>query len=181
MCSTWGRNFCRQLPEGSVKGKDVLEVGAVDVNGSCRPWIVQQLPASYIGTDMAEGPNVDIVCRGEDLPEKLGVNTVDLLICTEVLEHVEEWFLFVEAIWSLVKTGGIFLLTTRSPGFPLHNYPSDWWRFTVCDMLSIFRNQEILTVTADPTSDPGVGVIIRKQNNDLTKIEAYSMQHQSRS
>jgi len=176
MCSTWGRNFCGQLPEGSVKGKRVLEVGATDVNGSCRPWIVSQLPASYVGTDMTAGPNVDLVCRGEDLPSVVGPRSQDLLICTEVLEHVEDWFTFLVMIWCVIDNGGILLLTTRSPGFPLHNYPSDWWRFTVRDMLTIFEDQEILTVTADPTTDPGVGVIIRKKDNALTSVRAYSMQ-----
>lgn len=176
MCSTWGKNFCRMLPEGSVKGKAVVEVGAFDVNGSCRPWIVQQLPASYIGTDMVSGPNVDIVCTGEELPAVCGESSADLLICTEVLEHVEEWFSFLDAIWSVIKPGGILLLTTRSPGFPLHNYPADWWRFTVRGMLTIFEDQELLTVTADPTTDPGVGVIIRKRTSDLTAVQAYSMQ-----
>lgn len=170
MCSTWGRNFCRQLPEGSIKGKSVVEVGAVDVNGSCRPWIVSQLPASYLGTDMQEGPNVDLVCTGKELPEKIGRESCDLLICTEVLEHVESWFEFVQSIWSTIKLGGILLLTTRSPGFPLHNYPSDHWRFTVRDMLTIFEDQEILTMTADPTTDPGVGVIIRKRDESLTAV-----------
>lgn len=170
MCSTWGRNFCRQLPEGSIKGKSVVEVGAVDVNGSCRPWIVSQLPASYLGTDMQEGPNVDLVCNGEELPEKIGRESCDLLICTEVLEHVENWFEFTQSIWSAIRLGGILLLTTRSPGFPLHNYPSDHWRFTVRDMLTIFEDQEILTVTADPTTDPGVGVIIRKRDESLTAV-----------
>jgi SAM-dependent methyltransferase len=167
MCSTWGRNFCRILPEGSVKGKSVVEVGAYDVNGSSRSIILQQLPASYIGTDMEAGPGVDLVCTGQELPGKVGTDSVDLVICTEVLEHVEDWRAFLSSVWSVLKTGGILLLTTRSPGFPLHNYPSDHWRFTVRDMLAIFGSQEILTVTADPTSDPGVGVIVRKCDSVL--------------
>ena len=179
MCSTWGRNFCRQLPEGSVKGKRVLEVGAVDVNGSCRPWVVSQLPAQYLGTDMQPGPNVDLVCTGEELPSRVGPRSQDLVICTEVLEHVEDWFTFIVMVWCVIENGGVLLLTTRSPGFPLHNYPDDWWRFTVKDMLEIFKDQEILTVTADPTSDPGVGVIVRKKDNCLTEVKPYSMKFQA--
>jgi SAM-dependent methyltransferase len=175
MCSTWGKNFCRQLPEGSIKGKSVIEVGSMDVNGSCRPWIVQQLPSSYVGTDMQAGPGVDVVCTSSELPKRFGVVSTDLIVCTEVLEHVEEWFSFLDAIWSVLKPGGILLLTTRSPGFPLHNYPSDHWRFTVRDMLTIFEDQTICTITVDPTSDPGVGIIVRKVANELTAVNPYSM------
>lgn len=170
MCSTWGRNFVHMLPEGSVKDRDVLEVGAYDVNGSCRPLIMQQLPSSYVGTDMQAGPGVDVVCKGEDLPKTIGTECKDLIICTEVLEHVEDWHGFLASVWSVLRTNGTLLLTTRSPGFPLHNYPSDHWRFTVRDMLTIFEDQDILTVTSDPTSDPGVGVIVRKLQSQLTYL-----------
>jgi SAM-dependent methyltransferase len=170
MCSTWGKNFCRLLPEGVVRGASVVEVGATDVNGSCRPWIVQQLPASYLGTDMQPGPNVDVVCSGEDLHLYVGMASTDIVLCTEVLEHVEEWYEFLRSIWSVIKLGGILLLTTRSPGFPLHNYPDDHWRFTFRDMLAIFGTQEILTLTCDPTSDPGVGIIVRKTSDLIQQV-----------
>ena len=99
MCSTWGKNFCRMLPEGSVKGKRIVEVGAIDVNGSCKPWLLMQLPSAYISTDMQEGLGVDIVCTGQELPERVGVESTDIVICTEVLEHVENWFAFLQSIW----------------------------------------------------------------------------------
>lgn len=175
MCSVWGRNFCRYLPEGSIRGSVVVEVGAYDVNGSCRPWITQQLPLTYVGTDMQAGPSVDMVCFGEELPNQFGTEYADILVCTEVLEHVDNWRGFLRSILSVVKTGGLLLLTTRSPGFPLHNYPADYWRFTVRNMLEIFREQDILTVTADPTTDPGVGVIIRKTCETLNDCDPNSI------
>ena len=155
------------LPEGCLTGKSIVEVGAYDVNGSCRPLILQHLPSSYLGIDISSGPGVDLVCSAEDLPTKIGRESVDIVICTEVLEHVDDWKRFIESILSVLRHDGILLLTTRSPGFPLHNYPSDHWRFTLKNMLEVFAEQEILTVTVDPTSDPGVGVIIRKKSDSV--------------
>lgn len=167
MCSTWGVNFARYLPAGSVKGNRVIEIGARDINGSCRPMVMQQGPVSYTSTDMDSGPGVDIVCAGQDLPGRLGTEVADVLICTEVLEHVKDWDEFIQSIWSLLPVGGVLLLTTRSPGFPYHEYPCDHWRFTFEDMAAIFGSQEICTLTKDPTSDPGVGIIVRKRSNLL--------------
>jgi 2-polyprenyl-3-methyl-5-hydroxy-6-metoxy-1,4-benzoquinol methylase len=88
-------------------------------------------------------------------------------VCTEVLEHVQDYAAFLQSIWSVLKVGGILLLTTRSPGFPYHEYPSDHWRFTWSDMAYMFQGQDILTLTKDPTSDPGVGIIVRKVDGTL--------------
>lgn len=178
MCSTWGVNFARYLPAGSVEGKIVVEVGAADIYGSCRPLIMQRGPASYVSTDMQPGVGVDLVCSGTALPERIGKESADVIICTEVLEHVKEWREFVVAIWSVLRPGGILLLTTRSPGFPYHEYPSDHWRWTQDHMHIIFYDQQILTLTDDPTTDPGVGVIVRKQSETLgvNCCDAYEME-----
>ena len=175
MCSKWCIGFAECLPQGSISGKVVVEVGSYNVNGTCRQSIVKQRPKSYIGTDMREGPNVDIVCTGEELPSHFNLESVDLVVCTEVLEHVDKWIQFLQSVWSVLKPGGILLLTTRSPGFPLHNYPADYWRFTFRDMLAIFNVQDILTLTCDPTSDQGVGIIVRKVDGHLYDTQPMSM------
>lgn len=172
MCSPWCVNFARMLPHWSVPGKSVLEIGSLDVNGSCRQLIMQQCPASYLGTDMREGPGVDLVCLAEKLPDSLGIESADVIICTEVLEHVLDWYFFIRQIWSLLRLNGVLLLTTRSPGFHRHDYPSDYWRFTTDILRQVFDAQEILTLTIDPTPDPGVGIIVQKMGDSLHSATA---------
>ena len=53
------------------------------------------------------------------------------------------------------------LVTTRSPGFPYHAWPYDFWRYEPADMREIFRDLDILTVERDPI-DAGVFVLARR-------------------
>jgi hypothetical protein len=63
MCNTLCLEFIEKaLSEEDVKGKNVLEVGSFDVNGSPRAYVESMLPSSYVGIDIAPGPGVDEVC-----------------------------------------------------------------------------------------------------------------------
>ena len=60
--------------------------------------------------------------------------------------------------------GGYLLLTTRSPGFPYHGFPGDYWRFTTADMRRIIEDAglDVITVADDKPDTPGVLVFARK-------------------
>lgn len=102
---------------------DVLEVGALDENGSVRGLF----SGPYIGVDMRDGPGVDQVMDGHDL--KFAARRFDVVVCTEVLEHDEAFWLTLAEIGRVLRPGGHLLLTTRGNGFQLHEFPSDYWRF----------------------------------------------------
>jgi hypothetical protein len=44
----------------------------------------------------------------------------------------------------VLKPGGIILITTRSQGFPFHEYPVDAWRFSVEDMHKSFPTLKLI-------------------------------------
>ena len=53
MCSPAVIRFARAaLTESDVRGRSVLEIGALDVNGSVRPVVESLHPASYTGIDI---------------------------------------------------------------------------------------------------------------------------------
>lgn len=52
----------RRFPHLFV-GKSVLDVGSLDINGNNR-WIFTD--CEYVGIDLGEGDNVDVVCRAKD-------------------------------------------------------------------------------------------------------------------
>jgi SAM-dependent methyltransferase len=141
-----------------AESKRVLEIGSADVNGTLRFHVQSQNPKIYIGTDLEKTPGsgwaVDLKITAEELCDYFKEEIFDIIICTEMLEHAEDWRIVIFAIDRLLKTGGYVVLTTRGPGFPYHEHPVDRWRFTVDDMNDIFRDYDVI---AEPDPEyPGV-------------------------
>ena len=151
------------LDVGDVKGRRVLEVGSYDVNGSVRPIVMALDPSSYLGVDQSEGPGVDVVCSATELVDRFGAGAFDIVISTEMLEHVVEWQPIVVQMVDVLAPGGLLLITTRSPGFPYHPYPVDTWRYTVEAMRDILATAGLLIreIAADPQA-PGVFAVAIK-------------------
>lgn len=154
----------RALTAYDVDRKRLLEVGSRNINGSGRRLAFNGMaPESYLGIDMLPGPGVDVVMKAEELPLRYPPGTFETLLCLETLEHVEFWRAAVLACKLMLAPDGILIMTTRSPGFPLHAYPSDFWRFTVEDFRAIFADFEILILEKDPQEGhPGVFLKARK-------------------
>jgi SAM-dependent methyltransferase len=163
--------------------KAVLEVGSCNVNGSFRDHICYFGPASYTGVDAAAGPGVDRICPAEELLTVFEPCSFDLVVSTEMLEHVADWRLVISNLKQLVRPGGALVLTTRSYGFPEHGYPDDYWRFETYDMQRIFSDFHIRALMPDP-SEPGVFIKALRPDpyepNDLGAIRVFSMRTQGR-
>lgn len=165
--------FFRDHTDASMfKGLKVLEVGSYDVNGSVRPFVEACKPSQYLGTDFLPGPRVDRVIDAEKLVEELGANSYDVVISTEMLEHAEHWRECVNQMKAVTRD--LLIITTRGPGFPLHSYPDDHWRYTTDDFERIFADFEtqVLMPDTDPNS-PGVFYIGNKTSRkpvDLSQI-----------
>jgi SAM-dependent methyltransferase len=162
MCNVAGALFgARQLSRDAIAGRRVLEVGSYDVNGSLRPLLESWGPAEYRGVDLIEGPGVDEVLDATRLVERFGEGAFDVVVSTELLEHVPDWRLVISNLKRVLAPGGILLLTTRSPGYPYHGFPHDFWRYTPEDMRAIFADCELLALESDPQK-PGVFLKARK-------------------
>jgi len=167
-----------QICSDDVQGKAVLEVGACDVNGSVRPVVERLGPRLYIGTDLHDGPGVDEVCAAERLVERFGPEAFDLVVCTEMIEHVRDWRAVIRNLKQVLKPAGTLLLTTRSRGFHFHGYPFDYWRYEREDLAAIFSDFDVVALEPDPES-PGVFLKAVKPKayaeNELAGYELYSI------
>lgn len=115
----------------------IVELGSQDVNGSPRHLPVLQVPGvEYVGVDIADGPGVDVVADARTVTPEVVGGTCQVVICTNVYEHVEDWPRIVQAAHGLLDTGGWFITQCAGPGFQVHSgrseslvlEPDEWYR-----------------------------------------------------
>lgn len=106
------QEFCKSVKAifpHRFKNAAVLDCGSLDINGNNR-YLFED--CYYIGIDIGEGPNVDIVCpihkfMGEDY---------DVIISTECFEHDRHYKESLSNILRMLKPGGLFLFTCATTG-----------------------------------------------------------------
>jgi SAM-dependent methyltransferase len=184
MCHPSVLEFCREyLTSADVHDKRVLEVGSLDVNGSPRDHVLGLGPTRYWGVDLEDGSGVDEVMSFMNPLPLIWLEKWDVVICTEMLEHAQDWRLAVSNLKRALCPYGTLLVTTRSKGFARHyEHPGDFWRFELGDMRAIFSDFDIITLIADPGGPgggPGVFLKARRPHDfsehDLSTFNVYSM------
>jgi len=183
-CIDFGKKVLR---EDDIRGKTILEVGSRNVNGSLRDICMEFNPKEYIGIDIEEGSGVDSKVSVYHLPDFFQERFFDLIICTEVLEHLSMWNTAIQHMEMVLKHGGNLLLTTRSFGFKKHDYPNDYWRFEIEDIVNIFKSYDFLRLEKDNEKEPGVFLFARKSPKIEERtywyresLEMYSMEKEKR-
>ncbi len=184
MCNQSGLDFGRRsLAKDEVADRLVLEVGAQDMNGSLRSIVTSLGPRRYVGVDVVPGRGVDEICDAARLLERFGPETFDVVISTEMIEHIRDWRRAIHNMKAVLKPGGALVLTTRSLGYPYHARP-DFWRYEPTDMKAIFGDMDIVSLESDPSA---AGVFVKAVKTtpfveiDLRDHALYSMITQRRS
>lgn len=95
-------------------GVDVLDCGSLDINGNNR-YLFDK--SNYLGIDIVRGNNVDIVTRVHEFKPS---NKFDCIISTEMLEHDEYFAASLNAMFKLLKPGGLLLITAAGHGRKEH-------------------------------------------------------------
>jgi SAM-dependent methyltransferase len=105
----------------------------LDLGCGGKPYLPVFAPFAgrYVGVDAAPGPQVDHVISAESLPFE--DESFDLVLCTQVLEHVQDPAAVLAEIHRLLRPGGAALVSTHGV-FLYHPDPpdtdGDYWRWT---------------------------------------------------
>ena len=102
----------QKFPDYFIR-KQVLEVGSLNINGSIRPFFEQ---CTYVGVDLGEGRDVDVVGKGEELT--YGDDSFDVVASCECFEHNPEW---VATLNNMIRMcGGLVFFSCATTGRPEH-------------------------------------------------------------
>lgn len=122
-------DFIVDLNEAIKKGDTILDAGAGDGR-----WKSKIIPSvKYISMDLGVGDSTldysHLNIQGDLMNIPLEDDSIDVIICIQVLEHVTEPWTVLAEFYRVLKSGGILYLTCPQ-GVPLHQVPHDYYRYT---------------------------------------------------
>tara|TARA_R100000388_G_scaffold47110_1_gene35582 strand:- start:589 stop:1131 length:543 start_codon:yes stop_codon:yes gene_type:complete len=88
----------------------VYDFGSLDINGNNK---VHFEGGKYVGIDIGEGKNVDVVSLAHEF---VADKKADVVISTEMLEHDMYWRKSLEKMLSVLKPNGLLVITCATTG-----------------------------------------------------------------
>ena len=155
-----GRALSRKLTRVSLDrfiashatGRRTLDIGAQ--NGPYAAHFPHR-----VALDIRRGIGVQII--GDTQALGIADATFDVVLCTEVLEHLPEPQQAVDEMFRVLKPGGQLLLTTRFL-FPIHDAPHDYFRYTKYGLRHLLRRFEILELHEETDAVGTLAVLVQR-------------------
>jgi SAM-dependent methyltransferase len=100
----------------------------LDLGGRGKPYapLFQGKVAHHLVMDIEPGPSVDLVGDARKIP--IADQSIDVVLCTQVIEHIPDPQAVVQEIHRILRPGGSLILSVPSI-FPQHGSPGDYWRY----------------------------------------------------
>ena len=99
--------------------------------------------STYVMSDVAEGTDVDVVADAHDLAPFTD-DAFDAVIACSVWEHLARPWVAAQAVARVLRPGGLAYISTHHT-FPLHGYPSDYFRFSDQALDVLFTDAGLIT------------------------------------
>ncbi len=130
-------NFIHRLH--AVRRAQVLELGtkrsSPERSTVHREWAAAD--AAYVCSDFDDGLDVDLLADVHTLSQSVAPDSQHAVIACSVFEHVQRPWIGAIEIGKVLRPGGQVFIQTHF-AFPIHGYPSDYWRYTRDALETIF-------------------------------------------
>ncbi len=138
--------------ERHATGRRTLDVGAQ--NGPYAAHFPHR-----VALDVQRGRGVQIIGDAQALG--IGDGSFEVVLCTEVLEHLPEPQRAIDEMFRVLSPGGLLLLTTRFV-FPIHDAPHDYFRFTKYGLRHLLRRFEIVELEEETDAVGTIAVLLQR-------------------
>jgi SAM-dependent methyltransferase len=122
-----------------IKAPRVLELGTKrsipDRTTKHAFWVPHA--GEYLGSDIDEGEDVDIVADVHSLSKIVGEEQFDIIISCSTFEHFKYPHLAAHEIMKVLKIDGLLYIQTHQ-SFHLHAYPNDYFRYSKEGLAGLF-------------------------------------------
>jgi SAM-dependent methyltransferase len=150
--ATWVvRSALARWLRAEAQGLSAVGTGVriLDVGCGAKPYypFFSAVASEYVGVDVVENPNAELIGPVESLPVPDG--SFDVVLCTQVLEHADDPPQAVRELRRVAAPGGRVLASTHGVQV-YHPSPHDYWRWTHEGLGRLFRENgswDAVTVT----------------------------------
>lgn len=127
---------------------EVLEIGTKRADETKSSHHQEWVPkaASFEMMDMQEGLDVTTVGDIEYAPFE--DQEFDVEIACAVFEHIKHPWIAAQEMIRILRPGGLIFVQTHQT-FPIHGYPSDYWRFTDDCLRMLFEEAGGIVIKTD--------------------------------
>ncbi len=101
----------------------------------------------------------DIIGDAEQLPFKDA--SWEIVLCSEVFEHLARPQVVVSELWRVLKPGGLLIMTTDFI-FPVHAPPEDYWRYTPYTVQMLFKEWDIVEISAESDVFTTIAILLQR-------------------
>jgi SAM-dependent methyltransferase len=142
------RDFSQQVAASLPPDIRILDAGAGE--GQYKSFFAH---TRYVGVDLAIGDQtwnynkLDALCDLVRLP--FAANSFDAVLCTQVLEHVQEPLQILQDITRVLKPGGSLYLTAPQ-SWHQHQKPHDYFRYTSYGLRYLFERAGLQASSIQP-------------------------------
>ncbi|MBC7870302.1 MAG: class I SAM-dependent methyltransferase [Chitinophagaceae bacterium] len=116
----------------------------VDVGCGSMPYrpLFNPYPIHYVGVDLPGNNQADFYFT-DDAKIPLANHHTDIILSTQVLEHVDDPKTYLEECFRILKPGGFLILSTHGY-WNYHPTPTDYWRWTGAGLRKIIEDTGFL-------------------------------------